>query len=116
MTKATELYERCRTLDPVGGEWLTQLKALYIKLEKKEKLAEVLTEIAARDSDDLETRVELSQLLLELKRPDEAEAVARDAMQINVLNEPARKVLIQALKDQNKTEEADKIAKRFEVE
>ncbi len=116
LTKSAELYERCRTLDPLSSEYLTQLKTLYTELEKKDKLVDVLTEIAARDSDDLDARVELSKLLLEQKRPEEAETVARDALQISVLNEAARKVLIQALKDQKKNDEADKIAKRFEKE
>ena len=41
------------------------------------------------------------------------ERFARDALQIDVMSEEARKALIEALKGQNKTAEVEKLLKRF---
>ena len=73
----------------------------------------VLQEMARRDPDDLPARVKLARLLLKSK-PAEAERFARDALFIDVMNDDARDLLLEALKAQKKDAEAERIAKRFE--
>ncbi len=113
---AAEQFEHCRRLDPLSGEWLSQLRDIYGKLEDSPKLIDVLREITENDADNLAGRKQLAKLLLEAKRYAEAEVVAREAMHIDVLDAEARKLLLQALREQKKDAAADKIEKRFEKE
>lgn len=113
---AAEQFEQCRKLAPLDGDWLDQLQSIYTKLEETDKLAGVLREINLGNPDDLKSRLQLAKLLIDAKKYAAAEEVARDAMHIDVLSEEARKMLVQALTEQKKTAEAEKIEKRFETE
>jgi cellulose synthase operon protein C len=111
--QAAEMFERGRKAAPLDGDWLTELARLYTVLKKNAELASVLSEIARRDPDDLVARVKLARLLLD-KTPVQAERFAREALFIDVMNEEARELLLEALRSQKKDAEAAKIAKRFE--
>ncbi|MEI5579300.1 hypothetical protein, partial [Streptomyces brasiliscabiei] len=65
------------------------------------------------DPDDLKSRVKLAKLLTAAKKYDDAEAVARDAIRIDVTDAAAQKILLEALKGAKKTDEADALRKRF---
>ncbi len=110
---AAEQFEQCRRLAPLDGGWLDFLEEIYIKLDDKEKLIGVLKEKAASNADDIKARLQLAEMLLEAKKPAEAEPFALEAIQTDVLSKEARKLLLQALKEQNKDADAEKIAKRY---
>ena len=54
-----------------------------------------------------------ARLSLDNGKPEQAEKFARDAIQIDVQSDEARKALIEALKGQGKTAEVEKLEKRF---
>jgi tetratricopeptide (TPR) repeat protein len=114
LSAAAMEYERCRKLDPTNTDWVGELREIYARTEEVERLVDALKEIARNDADDLDVRKELARLLLPLKKPAEAEFYARDALMIDVLDEEARRYLLLALRRQDKNDEADRIAKRFE--
>ena len=90
------------------------LDEIYTQVKDRDKRISVLRETAGNDPDDLKARLALAELLLDAKQPAEAEIAARDALQIDVLSEQGRKLLLQALTDQKKDAEAEKVRKRFE--
>jgi tetratricopeptide (TPR) repeat protein len=108
---AVKLLEHARKVAPLEGNWNELLEKLYTDLKETDKLIAILQEIASLDADDLATRVKLAQQLLEAKKFAEAERAAHEALEIDVLDKTARKVYLQALKEQGK--ETDKIEKRF---
>ncbi|MCE9529947.1 MAG: tetratricopeptide repeat protein [Planctomycetes bacterium] len=111
--KAADKFEQCRVLDPLDDEWLDQLREVYTKLDDKEKLLDVLREVARNDYDDLQSRRQMAKILSEQKKFAEAETAAREALFIDVLDPDARKFLLQALREQKKDEEAERIAGRY---
>ncbi|HEY2911688.1 MAG TPA: tetratricopeptide repeat protein, partial [Gemmataceae bacterium] len=112
LAKAAEMYERGRKTAPLDGDWLVDLVRIYTSLKRDAELVAVLREVVGRDPDDLPARVKLARLLLK-EKPTEAEHFARDALYIDVMSEPARGLLLDALRAQKKDAEADRIAKRF---
>jgi len=110
---AAEQFELCRKLDPLSPDWLMQLKELYTKLDDGPKLIDVLYEIVDKDADDLDSRKQLARRLHDSKQYANAEAMARDALLIDVLDEEARNVFLEALRAQDKNDEADRMAKRY---
>ena len=113
VARAAELYERGRKAAPLDGDWLTDLVRIYTSLKKDAELVAALREMVGRDPDDLPARVKLARLLLK-EKPAEAEHFARDALYIDVMSEPARGLLLDALRAQKKDAEADRIAKRYQ--
>ncbi len=111
---AAEQFERCRTLDPLSTEWLTQLKELYAKLDDGPRLIDVLKEIVEKDADDLDSRKLLAKRLVDAKMYAEAEVYATDALLIDVLDEEARKLLLESLRAQQKNDEVRKIEQRYQ--
>ena len=86
---------------------------IYTKIEDTDKLTDVLREQVGNDPDDLKSRIKLAQLLNGSKKYAEAEEVARDAVRIDVTNGEAQKSLLEALDGQKKSDDADKLRKRF---
>ena len=113
---AAEQFEQCRRLAPLDGEWLEFLEEIYVKIDDKDKLISVLKEKIANNADDIKARIKLAEMLLDAKKPAEAEPFALEAIQIDVLSMEARKLLVQALKEQKKDAEAEKIEKRYSAE
>jgi tetratricopeptide (TPR) repeat protein len=86
---------------------------LYRETNANDKLAPFLEEIVGYDPDDLDSRLRLAKMRGEAGKHAEAEAFARDALFIDILNEEARKLLLDALRSQGKEDEVKKIEKRY---
>ena len=111
--KAAEVLEKRRKLAPLDEDLLQQLSRLYIATKNDEKLIDVLKVIVAHDPDEFDARIKLAKASLSMKKFADAELYARDAIQIDVMNEDARAVYLEALKAAGKADEAAKLAKRF---
>jgi tetratricopeptide (TPR) repeat protein len=107
--KAAEIYEQARKAEPTKGKWLAQLVRVYAQMNNKTKLIAVLEELVPQDADEFDMRLRLAKLLLETGKADRAEAVARQALEIDVRNAEARDVLVEALRKQKKDAEAEKV-------
>ena len=77
------------------------------------KLAPYLEEVVEYDPDDLDSRLRLAKARAAAGKHADAEAFARDALFIDVLNTDARKLLLDALRAQGKEAEAVTIEKRY---
>jgi len=110
---AAKVFEHGRKVAPLDGDWLEQLARLYKMTGETDKIISVLRELISGDPDELDGRIKLARVSLDAGRPEEAERFAKDALQIDVNHEEARKVLIEALKGQSKTDEVEKLLKRF---
>jgi len=110
---AGKVLEHGRKVAPLDGDWLEQLARLYKLTNETDKMISVLREVISGDPDELDGRLKLARVSLDANRPEEAERFARDAIQIDVNHEEARKVLIESLKAQGKTAEVEKVQKRF---
>jgi tetratricopeptide (TPR) repeat protein len=107
--KAAEMFELGRKAQPYENEWLKQLARVYAQSGDKKKLIAVLEELVPGDPDEFDERVRLSRLLLEENRPAEAERYARAALEIDVLSEDARDLLVKALEAQKKNDEVKRV-------
>jgi tetratricopeptide (TPR) repeat protein len=108
-SKAEEMFKLGREAEPNSSEWLAQLARVYGKANDKKKLIAVLEDWLPSDPDELEQRVRLAGLLLEVGRAADAERVAREALEIDVLSDEARELLLKALGEQKKDEAAQKV-------
>ncbi|HLW68713.1 MAG TPA: tetratricopeptide repeat protein [Gemmataceae bacterium] len=111
LDKAAELFEQGRKVDPYDPVFLEELARLYKKTDDKAKRIAVLTELVATDADEFDQRKLLAQMLLAEGRNAEAEKVAKDALEIDLLDEEVQDVLFKALKAQKKDDEAARIKK-----
>ena len=112
--KAAEMFERGRKMAPIDGDWLPLLVEIYTHADETDKLVDVLREQVGNDPDDLKSRLQLAKLLSGAKKFTQAEEVARDAVRIDVTNTEAQKALLDALDGQNKSDEVEKLKKRFD--
>jgi Tfp pilus assembly protein PilF len=112
--KAAEMFDLGRKAEPYDSEWLVQLARVYAQMEDKKKLIAVLEEWVPGDADELEQRVRLARLLLEAGRAADAERYARQALEIDVLSEDAREVLVKALQLQKKDAEVQRVRELLE--
>ena len=104
-SRAAELFELGRKLQPQERSWLVELARVYAQLEQPAKQISVLRDLVPLDADDLDRRVRLARLLLEQGSHAEAEKVARQALEIDVTGKEAIDTLFKALKGQKKTDE-----------
>lgn len=109
--KAAELFEIGRKVDPNNTEWLIELAKIYKKGDNRAKRISVLQDLLAGDPDEFEMRKLLAQLLLEEGQAEQAEKVARDAIEIDLLDEEAQELYLKALKAQKKDKEAARFKK-----
>lgn len=112
--QAAKLLELGRKLAPLEGNWLEQLSQIYGETKQSPELISVLTELAAQDPDTLPVRLKLAKLYRESKRFPETEHWAREVLFIDVKHEEGRTILLEALREQKKDAEADKLVKRYE--
>jgi tetratricopeptide (TPR) repeat protein len=112
--KAVEMFELGRKAEPQDSRWLVQLAQVHTEAGDKEKLIAVLKDLAPTDADDLDVRKRLAKLSLEAEKPAEAERWARQVLEIDVLDGPAREMLLKALAAQQKEGEAERLRKLFE--
>jgi tetratricopeptide (TPR) repeat protein len=112
--KAAELFELGRKAEPYNSEWLTELARVYAQTNEREKQIGVLKELVPTDADDLEHRKRLAKMLLESGQSAEAERYAREALEIDVKDAEAQDMLLAALENQQKGEQAAKLRKVLE--
>jgi cellulose synthase operon protein C len=110
---AARILEMGRKADAHENSWLIDLAKIYKATNNNDKLLAVLIDLAPTAGDDLETRKLLAELLSKAGRHAEAERFAREALEIDVLDTAAQRILDTALKSQNKTAEAAEWAKIF---
>ena len=109
--KAAEMFELGRTVDPTDPTFLEELAKIYKKTDNQAKRMSVLLDLVATDADEFATRKLLASMLVDVSRFAEAEKVARDALEINLLDEEVQEALFKALKGQKKDEEAARLKK-----
>lgn len=113
-TAAADVLEKGRKLEPHDSRWLVQLVKVYNQTEDDAKLEGVLGELTKLDYDDLAIRRKLAQILLKGGKHADAEKIARQALEIDVLDTASQDVLIQALTAQNKERELAELKKLLE--
>jgi tetratricopeptide (TPR) repeat protein len=111
LAKAAEVYELARKTDPFETEWLAQLARVYARSDQPDKLIGVLKELAPTEADNLAIRRRLARLLLQQGKHADAEAYARQALEIDVLDPEARRTLEAALTRQKKQAALDQLHK-----
>jgi cellulose synthase operon protein C len=111
---AAELLEKGRKLAPLDGDWSQQLTRLYTQTKNNEKLMVVLKDVVSRDPDEITGRIKLAKAAMETKQFQEAEFYARDAIMIDVMNEDAKTLLLDALTALGREAEVKKLKKRYE--
>ena len=112
--KAIEMFELGRQHDPYDKDWLQELSRVYAQSGDRTKQISVLKDLVPLDADDLDRRLRLARLLLEAKKPADAEKYAREALEIDVTSKEAREGLFKALKAQDKGDELARVRKLLE--
>jgi tetratricopeptide (TPR) repeat protein len=112
--KAAEIYELGRKIDPNDPDWLQLLVRVYSQTGDKDMQIEVLKALVPTDADDFDRRARLAKLLFDAKQFADAEKYARQSIEIDIRNEEVRDILLKALREQNKNDEAEKLQKLFE--
>jgi tetratricopeptide (TPR) repeat protein len=115
-SQAARTCERARKLDPHNVEWLKALTVLYVthlKGTEPNKLKEVLEELANLDVDFLLPRESLAGIFHDAGNQAKAEQYARMALEIDVTNRNCQRILVDALMQQNKQDEANRLKTMF---
>jgi tetratricopeptide (TPR) repeat protein len=102
---AARALEQGRRAEPYDNEWLVELAKVYRQTKDEAKLLGVLKDLAPTNADDLEGRRDLCQMLAKAGNHAEAERYAREALEIDVNDAEAQRVLLAVLEAQNKTEQ-----------
>jgi len=111
---AAETLEIGRKLEPNNPYWIRELVKTYNQTGDDAKQTEVLGDFVKLDYDDLVARRKLAQILIKGGKHAEAEKIARQALEIDVLDTASQDVLIQALAAQNKERELAELKKLLE--
>jgi predicted Zn-dependent protease len=112
--EAGRSYELGRKAEPYESTWLVELSKVYNQTKDDAKLIGVLKDLAPTNADDLATRRKLAELLSKAGRHAEAERYAREALEIDVNDREARRILLDSLQAQNKDNELRELRKLFE--
>jgi cellulose synthase operon protein C len=104
--KAAEMFELGRRAEPYENKWLSELVRTYAQAGDTERRISVLKDVILNDSDDIDSRKQLTRLLLDNSQAPEAERVARQALEIDVIDPEAHRCLGDALLGQRKFREA----------
>jgi tetratricopeptide (TPR) repeat protein len=105
--------ERARKIDPHEPFWIIQLGKLYALTKNKEKLLEIFEEVARIDPDDMSARKTLAQHYQGQGNHAMAEKYARMAIEIDAADRTCQQILVEALGNLNRQEEADRLKKIF---
>jgi tetratricopeptide (TPR) repeat protein len=111
--KAAHFYELGCRAEPYEKKWLEGLARVYAEAGQHDKQIGVLKDLVPLDADDLDNRRRLAQLLIESGQDALAEQYARQALEIDVLDQSAQDVLIRALVAQKKEDEARRLRQLF---
>jgi predicted Zn-dependent protease len=109
--EAGRTYELGRKAEPYESTWLIELSKVYNQTKDDTKLIDVLKDLAPTNADDLATRRKLAELLEKAGRHAEAERYAREALEIDVTDATARRILQDALQAQKKDDELRQLRK-----
>ena len=96
LAAAERLYRLGRKADPHNSKWIKALASLYLKTGENDKLAELLVDLADLDGDDIKIRKKLAQIALEKSSYKAAANWANQAVQINVMDSQAHRMLAEA--------------------
>lgn len=105
---AERCYEKGRKSFPGDERWLKGLARIYLTKKDDSKLAPVLAELAAKDSDNLTMRKKLAQLSLASNDPAAALNWATEAMHLNLRDATAHALRGSAALKLEKTELAER--------
>jgi tetratricopeptide (TPR) repeat protein len=112
--EAAQTFELGHKAEPYESTWLVELAKCYNQGKNDAKLIDVLKDLAPTNADDLATRRKLAELLAKAGRHAEAERYAREALEIDVTDAEARRVLFAALEAQNKADDLRQMKKLLE--
>jgi tetratricopeptide (TPR) repeat protein len=113
--QAAEILEQGRKLQPNEPSWQVQLAKIYIQLDDKDKLADLLVDVVKHDPDDLQIRKKLAKIFEEKGNHAEMEKYALQGLEIDVLDAECQRMWLAALEAQGKIEalaEAKKILEK----
>lgn len=110
---AEQVFKDLLRAEPGEPKWQTWLLRVATAQANPDKQIAVLQDLVQTDPDDLEQRKRLAGLLLKADRHADAERSARQALEIDVLDEAAVDLLRQALKAQNKKAALDQLNRIF---
>jgi cellulose synthase operon protein C len=109
--KAAETFELGRKSDPQNSQWLEQLLRVYTQASDKDRQIQVLKDLLPTNPDDLDQRKRLAKLLSEAGRHAEVERIARQALEIDILDKDVQELLLKALTAQKKEKERKQLEK-----
>jgi tetratricopeptide (TPR) repeat protein len=104
LASAAESLEKGRKLEPFDPKWLVALAKVYIETKDDAKLVDVLKSVAEADPDDLVSRRKLAEHFDKVGDHALAERYAWEVLEIDVKDVDAPRILLEALKAQNKDE------------
>jgi tetratricopeptide (TPR) repeat protein len=110
--EAAELYALGERFDPANPQWPAGRAKVYLAADQKQNLARALVRFAQIETDDLPSRKKLAELALERRDAAEARRWATEALEIQVEDADAHRLLAAALVDLN---ELDRAIEEFEA-
>ena len=110
-TEAAQVCELGRKAEPYENTWLIELAKAYTQGKNDAKLIDVLKDLAPTNADDLSVRRKLAELLVKSGKHAEAERYARQALEIEVTDREAQRLLRESLQAQGKEEELRQLKK-----
>lgn len=111
--RAAEQFELGGKLQPGEPRWWREAAKSHARAGNTAGQIAALQKLTPLDPDDLNTRKQLTRLLLDAKRHAEAVASAREALQIDVMDNAVQRMLLEALRGAGKMAEAERLAKRL---
>ena len=110
--EAAELYALGERLDPANPQWTAARAKVYLAADQKQNLARALVRFAQIEPDDLPSRKKLAELALERREAAVARRWATEALEIQVEDADAHRLLAAALVELN---ELDRAIEEFEA-
>ena len=110
--EAAELYALGERLDPANPQWTAGRARVYLAADQKQNLARALVRFAQIEPDDLPSRKKLAELALERREAAVARRWATEALEIQVEDADAHRLLAAALVELN---ELDRAIEEFEA-
>jgi len=104
--EAAELYALGERLDPANPQWTAAKARVYLAADQKQNLMRALVRFAKIEPDDLPSRKKLAELALERREAAEARRWATEAVEIQVEDADAHRLLASALAELDEFEPA----------
>jgi len=104
--EAAELYTLGERLDPANPQWAAARARVYLAANQKQNLVRALVRFAEIEPDDLPSRKKLAELALERRDAAEARRWAKEALEIQVEDADAHRLLAAALVELDKLDRA----------